>query len=220
VYDDELRSRQYYEGRARWYDLANRVAALLRGTSGTNQRRYAIARLRLQPGARVLEVSVGTGTNVPLIREAYPNIALIAGIDISRSMLRRCVAKTHRAHAAVALVEADAAHLPFRDCTFDAVFHHGGIAEFGDRAAAIAEMARVARPGARMVICDVGVPTDRPLPFMSRMLLRAQPAYNRPPPLQELPPDAQHVQLSWFGGGAWYVVEFANGAGGDLSPGD
>jgi ubiquinone/menaquinone biosynthesis C-methylase UbiE len=206
VYDDELRSRRYYEGRARWYDWANRVAALLRGTSGMRERRKAIAHLRLKDGQRVLEVSVGTGTNLPLMREVMASGALV-GVDISRAMLRRCQEKLRDHHVDAVLVESDAAHLPFDRATFDAVFHHGGIAEFGDRGAAIGEMVRVAKAGARIVICDVGLPRDRELSLTSRLLLRTQPAYMQPPPDDVLPEEVSDVRLSWFGGGAWYLIE-------------
>jgi ubiquinone/menaquinone biosynthesis C-methylase UbiE len=103
--------------------------------------------------------------------------------------------------------ESDAGHLPFGDATFDAVFHYGGIAEFGDRAGAIREMVRVAKSGARIVICDVGLPTDRKLSLTSRLLLRAQPAYMRAPPLDLIPAEVTDTALSWFGGGAWYLIE-------------
>lgn len=210
MYEDELRSRRYYEGRARWYDWANRLAALLRGTSGRRERLKAIARLRLKPDGHVLEVSCGTGTNLALMQEALAGTGALAGLDISRGMLLKCRRKTGLASPPVRLVEAEAAHLPFRDGAFDAVLHHGGLAEFGDTAGALAEMTRVARPGARIVVCDVGVPTDRPIPLMSRLLLRIQPIYRKPPPLELLPASLLDLQLTWIGGGAWYLIDFSN----------
>jgi len=158
----------------------------------------------------VLEVSAGTGTNLALLRESAPD-APMAGLDISRSMLLRCREKLRRSGASAALVEADAAHVPFQSGVFDAVFHHGGFAEFGDRRGALMEMSRVARSGARIVICDVGVPADRKLPLMSRLLLFTQPVYRQPPPLDLLPPEARDVQLTWIGGGGWYLIDFSNG---------
>jgi ubiquinone/menaquinone biosynthesis C-methylase UbiE len=208
MFEAERRSRAHYERRARLYDWSNRLAALLRGASQTRARRSAVTRLRLRPGAGVLEVSVGTGTNVPLLADGTGPAGRIAGLDISRAMLRRCEEKLGRLGLRADLVEAEAAHLPFADGSFDAVFHHGGIAEFGDTRGAIEEMVRVARSGARVVICDVGVPADRRLPLLSRLLLRAQPEYDKPPPVDLLPADARDVQLSWYGGNAWYAIEF------------
>jgi ubiquinone/menaquinone biosynthesis C-methylase UbiE len=213
MYDDELRSRKYYEGRARLYDWANRSAALLRGTSGRTQRLTAIGRLNLTAGDRVLEVSAGTGTNLDLMSEALSGHGSLIGLDISRSMLLRARQKPSLNAPSVALVEGEAAHLPFRDGEFDAVFHHGGIAEFGDRRGALAEMVRVARPGARVVVCDVGVPTDRKLSLINRLLMMTQPVYRKPPPIDLLPAAAQDVHLGWIGGGAWYLIHFTKAPG-------
>jgi ubiquinone/menaquinone biosynthesis C-methylase UbiE len=210
MYDDEIRSRRHYERRARWYDRANWLAATLRGTSGHRERLKAIAKLRLRPHDRVLEVSSGTGTNLMLMQRNTGGGAIV-GLDISRSMLMRCTRKLRRSGASAELVEGEAAHLPFASGAFDAVLHHGGFAEFGDSRGALAEMARVARPGARIVICDVGVPADRSLPLVSKLLLFTQPVYRKPPPVERLPPDAQDVQLTWIGGGAWYLIDFTNG---------
>lgn len=132
----------------------------------------------------------------------------IVGLDISPAMLRRCRDKLRANDVEAELVLGEAAHLPFREGACDAVFHHGGIAEFGDRKGAIDEMARVARPGGRVVICDPGTPTDRTLSLASRLLLRFQPEYDRPPPVDLLPEDAKDVRLSWIHGGGWYVIEF------------
>ena len=208
MYESERRSRDYYEGRARWYDWANRIAALLRGESATNERRKAVRRLNLKPGDRVLEVSAGTGSNLSLIAEEVGPAGRMVGLDISPAMLARCRRKLGGRGLQADLVEGEAAHLPFRDGGLDAVFHHGGIAEFGDKKGAIAEMVRVARPGARVVICDPGLPTDRKLSLASRLLLRMQPIYSQPPPVDLIPPAARDVQVNWFHGGAWYMIEF------------
>jgi len=204
----ERRSRAYYDGRARWYDWTNRIAAWLRGASPRRERRKAVRRLNLKPEDRVLEVSVGTGTNLPFIAKRIGDTGRIVGLDISRGMLGVCQRKLRARHIEADLVEGEAAHLPFADGAFDSVFHHGGIAEFSDRGAAIAEMFRVVRPGGRVLICDVGVPTDRRLSLVNRLLLRLQPEYDQPPPLESLPAAAQDVRLSWYFGGAWYMIEF------------
>lgn len=210
MYDSERRSRDYYERRARWYDWANRLVAVLRGVSDPRERRKAIGRLNLEPGHRVLEVSVGTGTNLPLMAERVGPTGRLYGLDISGAMISRCRQKLRRQGLKADLVLGEGAHLPFADHAFDAVLHHGGIAEFGDRRGAIAEMMRVARPAAKVVICDAGVPTDRPLSLVNRLLLRFQPIYAQEPPLDLIPAEAQNVRLSWFRGGGWYMIEFVN----------
>jgi len=208
MYAHERRSRDYYEGRARWYDWANRLAALLRGTSATRERRKAVRRLNLKPGDCVLEVSVGTGTNLPLIATRIGHAGRIVGLDISSGMLGVCARKMREKGVVGELVEGEAGHLPFANGAFDAVFNHGGIAEFGDRGDAITEMYRVVKPGGRVVVCDVGVPEDGRLSFRNRLLLRLNPAYDQPPPMDVLPEAAQNVSLRWYFGGGWYMIDF------------
>jgi SAM-dependent methyltransferase len=82
------------------------------------------------------------------------------------------------------------------------------MAEFPNKRAAMAEMARVVRPGGKVVICDPGLPPDRPVRWINRQLLKLQPAYAAPPPIKHLPPQAQKVQVSWIRGDAWYMLEF------------
>ena len=204
--EPERRSRSYYQRRARIYDWSNRLAAFLRGASPTRERRKAVRRLRLKPGDRVLEVSVGTGTNLPLMAAETSGDVRLVGLDISRAMLDVCHEKSTRLGIAATLVEGEAAHLPFADGSFNAVLHHGGLAEFGDKATAIAEMFRVARSGARVVICDVGVPEDGRVSLVNRLLLRLQPEYNYPPPMHLMPPSAKDVRLRWFFRGSWYMI--------------
>jgi ubiquinone/menaquinone biosynthesis C-methylase UbiE len=211
VFEHELKSRAYYDRRARWYDWANRIAAFLRGASSTSERRKAVRRLELQPGQRVLEVCAGTGTNFPLIVERIGGQGRLVGLDISRGMLGACYRKMLRLGIRAHLIEGDAGRLPFADAAFDAVLHHGGIAEFGDRQAAIHEMFRVVRPGGRVVICDVGVHEDGSTPLMNRLLLRLQPEYAAPPPVNLLPASAKDVRLGWFFRGSWYMIESTRG---------
>jgi ubiquinone/menaquinone biosynthesis C-methylase UbiE len=210
MYGDELRSREYYESRARWYDWGNRIAARLRGASDIKERVKAIDRLNLGPGQRVLEVCSGTGTNLRLMARCVGSEGRLLGLDISPAMLEMCRRKLRGHTLAFDLIEGEAAHLPFANHVFDAVLHHGGIAEFGDKKGAIEEMMRVARPGAKIAICDPGVPPDKRLPLVSRLLLRLQPAYAQEPPLHLIPPQARDVHVTWFRGDAWYIIDLVN----------
>jgi ubiquinone/menaquinone biosynthesis C-methylase UbiE len=206
--EESRRSRDFYDWWAPFYDASNRMAAWVRGASDSRERQRAIERLELRPGARVLEVSCGTGTNLPLLSDAVGDEGFVAGLDISGGMLARCERKLRRKDDYAYLLMADAAKQPFRDSSFDAVFHHGGIAEFPDKKRAIAEMARVVRPGGKVVICDAGLPQDRPARWINRQLLKLQPKYAAPPPVRLLPKTAQAVRVDWIRGDGWYLLEF------------
>jgi ubiquinone/menaquinone biosynthesis C-methylase UbiE len=67
-------------------------------------------------GARILEVGVGTGKNLPYHPEGSRSVA----VDLSPGMLRHAVRKADRLGRDVDLVLADAQRLPFRDGAFDA----------------------------------------------------------------------------------------------------
>jgi SAM-dependent methyltransferase len=114
--------------------VEDRVAALVAGAGG------------LGPGARLLEVGVGTGRiALPLARRGIR----VAGVDLSRPMLGRLLEK--RAGLPVDPVRADAARLPFADASLDAalgvhVFHL--IPRWRE---VLAELARVLRPGAPLL---------------------------------------------------------------------
>lgn len=109
---------------------------------------------RLEPhGGRVLEVSIGPGVNLPYL-VGRPDVREVFGLDISPGQLKRCRSFTSRKGWAVDLFLGNGEKLPFRDNSFDGVFHIGGINFFNDKQAAIKEMVRVARPGTRILIAD------------------------------------------------------------------
>jgi ubiquinone/menaquinone biosynthesis C-methylase UbiE len=144
------RYQRLYDRMAILYDVSTRLYASFKRTTEATRRREYLGDLEIQAGDRVLEVSVGTGANLPLL----PRGACYYGLDISWGMLRRCQRRAHRERLAVELFLAAAERLPFQDGSFDGVFHVGGINFFSDRGRAVAEMARVARPNTKIVIVD------------------------------------------------------------------
>jgi ubiquinone/menaquinone biosynthesis C-methylase UbiE len=94
----------------------------------------------------VLEVAVGTGLNLPL----YPGDVTLTGVDLSDGMLE--LARTRGRTAT--LRQADAHDLPFGDSAFDTVVCTFGLCAIPDVDRAVAEMARVLRPGGRLILVD------------------------------------------------------------------
>lgn len=139
-----------YELIGGFYDDTQRVACAL---SGFNRDAYVmsyLALLEVKPGDSVLETSVGTGLNFKYL----PHGVSLAGIDLSPEMLTNCQSNLRRWRLTADLFLGNAECLPFADSSFDVVFHVGGINFFNDRAKAIREMIRVARPGSRILIAD------------------------------------------------------------------
>lgn len=147
---------------------------------------------------RVLEVGVGAGANLPLIRrDVPPGLDVeVWGVDLSEGMLKHCRRRVRRGgDAAVRLLMADAHALPFPEGMFDRVFHVGGIGGYRDPARALGEMARVARRGTPLVVVDEQLdPTLRPS-LLQRAAFRALTFYSKDPhcPRELLPIGAVSV---------------------------
>jgi len=131
-------------------------------------RRAAIREMDLQPGARVLEVGVGTG----LALSAYPEGAHITGVDISSEMLERArkrIAVTGLADV-VDLRVMDARTLDYPDATFDAVVAMYVVSVTPEPERVIAEMRRVCRPDGQLVIVNHFRTTSRAVRVTEKLL--------------------------------------------------
>jgi ubiquinone/menaquinone biosynthesis C-methylase UbiE/uncharacterized protein YbaR (Trm112 family) len=134
------------------YALFSKIAFAYIGMNEETGRREITDRLDPR-GGRVLEVSIGPGVNLPYLVDR-PDIGEIFGLDISLGQLQRCQSYIQRKHWGVELFLGNGECLPFQDNSFDGVFHVGGINFFNNKKAAINEMIRVAKPGARILIAD------------------------------------------------------------------
>ena len=110
----------------------------------------AVAEAGLRPGWTVLDVGCGTGRALPALRAVVGPGAPVLGIDLTPQMLEVARANHRDAHAA--LVLGDARRLPVADAGADAVFAAGLVAHLPDAAAGFVELARVTRPGGRLVL--------------------------------------------------------------------
>lgn len=145
-----------FDAIAERYDLLNRIISL-----GIDQgwRRRTVAALGLRPGARVLDLATGTGDLAILVAESEPQAAVV-GLDPSEKMLAIAARKVAAAELAerVELITGDAERLPFPDASFDGITMAFGIRNVPDRPRALAEMARVLRPGGRVAILELSEP--------------------------------------------------------------
>lgn len=157
----------------------------------------------LQPGGRLLEVSIGTGVNVGLIRQRLAGKPMeYWGLDLSEGMLDVCMRKLARAgHRDVQLLRADAHQLPFANGSFDRVFHVGGIGAFANPALAIAEMVRVAKPGAPIVVVDEALDPTRSHGWWPQLWFQMLTFADKNPhcPVEHVPRGATHVVAEQLG---------------------
>jgi demethylmenaquinone methyltransferase/2-methoxy-6-polyprenyl-1,4-benzoquinol methylase len=161
-----------FDAVARRYDTTNTVMSL--GLDRHWRRRTRQA-LELRPGQRVLDLAAGTGVSTV---ELALSGAYAVGCDFSLGMLRTGLARRDRQH--VPVVAGDALRLPFRDNAFDAVTIAFGLRNVVDTGQALREMARVVRPGGRLVVCEFSQPTVTPFRrAYLNYLMRALPVLAR-----------------------------------------
>jgi len=200
--------RHVYDFIAPFHDLAVRyVLPLAMFCSEEEGRERYVRRLeldRLRPERRqhvhMLDVGVGGGGNLPLIARHLPAgvEAEIWGLDFSANMLAQCVRRLRRWEGPpVHLLLGDAHTLPFPDAAFDRVYNIGGIGTYGDPRQALAEMARVARPGTPIVVVDEQLDPVAARSWYQWLAFRAMTLYELSPhaPVEHLPSEAYDVRV-------------------------
>lgn len=111
-------------------------------------RMQILRHLRNLYGGKLLEVGIGDGENIELL----PRSMEITGIDIAERPLADCRNRYPKRGLFLALAEGE--RIPFADRSFDAVLSVGGFNFYSDPQLAMKEMARVTRPGGRIVVAD------------------------------------------------------------------
>jgi demethylmenaquinone methyltransferase/2-methoxy-6-polyprenyl-1,4-benzoquinol methylase len=148
---------------ARHYDLMNRLM-----TFGQDQRwrRLAAQRAALKPGDLILDLGAGTGDLSLALRKMDPDARVISA-DFNPVMLAGA-----RGKGLNSLVVADALSLPFNTNQYDALVSGFLVRNVSDLDQVLGEMARVLRPGGRLVILDTTRPRRNSLLPFIRFYLR------------------------------------------------
>jgi demethylmenaquinone methyltransferase/2-methoxy-6-polyprenyl-1,4-benzoquinol methylase len=162
----EPQVRAMFDRIAGVYDLMNGVM-----TAGLHHqwRRRAADLAALSAGDRALDVACGTGDlALELARRVGPTGAVV-GADFSEAMLELARAKAATGDVAIPsgvdlrFEAANALALPYADDEFDAATVGFGARNFADLRHGIGEMARVVKPGGRVVVLEITTPTRPPL---------------------------------------------------------
>jgi demethylmenaquinone methyltransferase / 2-methoxy-6-polyprenyl-1,4-benzoquinol methylase len=149
------------------YDLMNTAM-----TAGLHHRwrARAVDLAELAPGACVLDVATGTGDLALELADRVGPSGEVMGCDFSEAMLDRARHKAQgRVDGQLRFEWADALSLPYADGRFDAATVGFGARNFSDLAAGLGEMARVVRPGGRVVVLELTTPTRAPLSSFYRL---------------------------------------------------
>jgi demethylmenaquinone methyltransferase/2-methoxy-6-polyprenyl-1,4-benzoquinol methylase len=142
------------------YDVMNSAM-----TAGLHHqwRDRAVDMARVGPGSDALDICCGTGDLTLALRERIGPDGRVVGSDFSEPMLELARRKSGERGVAVEFGWADALDLPYGDAGFDAVTIGFGARNLADLDKGLAEIARVLKPGGRLVILEITRPYREPL---------------------------------------------------------
>jgi demethylmenaquinone methyltransferase/2-methoxy-6-polyprenyl-1,4-benzoquinol methylase len=170
---EDAQVRAMFDRIAGVYDLMNSVM-----TAGLHHRwRQRAADLaELAPGGRALDVATGTGDLAIELASRVGPSGEVVGSDFSEGMLERARVKAPQLRWEL----ADAMALQYPDDGFDAATVGFGARNFADLDRGLAEMARVVRPGGKVVVLEITTPQKPPLStFFSLWFDRIVPLLGR-----------------------------------------
>lgn len=148
--------REMFSSIAPRYDVTNVVLSF-----GVDRRwrRIAVRESGARPGSRVLDCATGTGDLALALRRAVEPGGTVLGTDFCAPMLEPAREKARRAgFDDVRFEVADALALPYPDASFDVATIAFGIRNVDDPVQCLRQMARVVRPGGRVVVLEFGQP--------------------------------------------------------------
>jgi ubiquinone/menaquinone biosynthesis C-methylase UbiE len=203
---DNGKYNHLYETIGGFYDDTQRVFAAFRGLEINSYFENYMSLLEVKAGDSVLETCVGTGLNF----KYTPHGVKLAGLDLSSEMLANCQANLRRWKMEADLYLGNAENLPFVDSSFDAVYTAGGFNFFSDRAKAVSEMIRVAKPGGHLMIEDETEEyvksTYENIPFTSSFYSNRKEAVKVP--IDLVPPEMEDIHLEMLKEGKFYAITF------------
>ena len=215
------RVRGVFDSVAPRYDLMNDLLSL-----GLHRawKAYAVAVADVRPGMQVLDIAGGTGDLArAFARRAAPGGRVVLS-DINEAMLR--VGRDRLLDEGIVLPTAvcDAERLPFGDAAFDLVSVAFGLRNMTRKDAALAEMARVLRPGGRLLVLEFSKPAAplqapydfysfKVMPLVGRLVARDADSYRYLAESIRMHPDQAALKTMMKGAGFGHV-DVHNLAGG------
>ena len=149
--DDKRRARAFYKYFSKIYDVVNPFFY------SEEMRKTVVDMAEIDEGDFVLEVGCGTGfTTYEIVRRVGEE--KVVAVDLTPEQMVKAIARFPKAN----FLRGDAENLPFKDNTFDASISAGSIEYWPHPALGIQEMARVTKPGGRVVILAPRKP-DNPI---------------------------------------------------------
>lgn len=205
-------SAEFYDSRVTAYDENLHLTFETHGEEENKVRSDLIRNLNVE-GKTVLELASGTGRDSAILsHEVGPDGGLIA-LDPAGGMLSVACKKLSGFGTPFICIEGSAEEIPLKTDSIDVVYSFGGFNEFADKSSALREIVRVAKPGARVLICDEGIPQWWRNTDFYQVLCHTNAQFAAEPPIDFLPVEARNTTLRWVNGETFWVIEFEIGEG-------
>jgi demethylmenaquinone methyltransferase / 2-methoxy-6-polyprenyl-1,4-benzoquinol methylase len=170
---EEPQVRAMFDRIAGVYDRMN---ALMTAGMHERWRERAADLAAVKPGDRVLDVATGTGDLAIELERRLGSEGEVVGVDFAERMLELARVKA----PGIRFEQGNALELAFADGEFDAATVGFGARNFSDLRRGLAEMARVVKPGGRVVVLEITTPQKPPLSwFFSLWFDRVVPGLGR-----------------------------------------
>lgn len=204
----DARTRQDYESIAQDYDRYAPLPFITYRADEDAVRERMVDRLELRADSMVLEIGCGTGRGAVHIARRLGDGGHLYLQELSPRLLAIAMEKFKELAISAEFSLANGSFLPFPENCFDAAHHFGGINTFADIGRCLSELARVVKPGGKVVVGDEGLGPWLRTTEMGRIMSNSNPLLKCEPPLQLLPPIATEVRLEYIMMGAFYMIDF------------
>lgn len=211
--DMDAKALDFYEGRADAYEQYLHLTFTTYGEDEIEVRNGMVDLLDLKPDSKVLEIACGTGRDSVIIQQRLGQHGELHISDISENMLLKAVSKLQEKPSFSSVCISNALHLPYPDNYFDAFYSFGALGEFSDIKRFFAEIIRVCKPGAKVVVGDENLPVWQRESEFGKILANYNKQFLTEVPFSSLPVEARQVNCRWIIGGVFYLIDFLVGEG-------
>ncbi len=170
-------------------------------------------KLNLQSKSLVLEIGGGDGRGTQHIIKRLSKEGKLYFQELSPAFLLKAKERLKEQNELIHYSIANASYLSFEDNYFDGALHFGGINTFAEIQKCLKELARVVKPGGKIVVGDEGIgPWLRETEF-GKIMINSNPLIGYKIPFECIPVEARDVKIEWIMMGAFFLLEFTVGEG-------